>query len=970
VWALVACAGVVSGQITGSILGRVVDPTGAPLPGVTVEATSPSLQGTRASTTSSSGAYRFAALPPGSYRVTATLSGFRSVEKTATVSLDAVATVDLTLQMSAEAQVVVTGEAPLGDSTSTTTGTNYTASVITHLPVSRNYADIVRSNPGVSTDRGATEGRSLALTVYGATSAENQWIIDGVNTTNVFKGVQGKAINNEFVQEVEVKTGGYQAEYGRALGGVVNVITKSGGNEYHGDGFLYYDSTGTAAESQFRPGDSPIAQMRVASGERFDYGVDIGGFIVKDRLWLFGAYNRVTLQGDLSRAEASPHVPTSARFPFDSVDNLYSGKLTWNPAASTTVVGTVFADPSTTSGAAGADPRQGLGIFALTPPVSLEPSTWYSSRTQGGTDFGLRVSQLFGASALATLQGSYHKDRNALSAPEGIRYLDETCQGGTPEARCSLPQEPKNVTGGYGLVNGWLDHSDSSRQQYLIGGTFYAGNHELKGGGDYMDGKTDARSSLTGEQIVRLRNEYGQPYFMHRFFGIDQFTPVPSFDQRGQVLNYGVYVQDSWKLAPNLTVNIGLRWDGEQTLDDAGQTVLTFENAWQPRVGVVWDPWGNGATKVYAFAGRFSYALPTFVGTVAFGHYSGFFTTFNFDPVSVVQDPNVLHHGQAQGNPGGVGGDLVDSGLKGPSLDELTAGIERLITPSLTVGLKGTYRSLRNTLEDRGDFDYNSPETNYNQWAMINPGSSERYASGNAPTCNGLYDDPAWYACYPRGPASPEARRYYRGIELLARQTIGTALWLQASYIYSTLRGNYDGGVNQGVYGQTFPGLNSDFDYPALWHNGYGTLALDRTNRFRFDGYWTSPWRVSVGLQAFAETGAPLNKMGYFNDGYGPLIFLEPRGSVGRLPTLWGANLTLSYPIAIGPATVTLQGYLFNIFNKQIAVDRDNSWSTSAPENFPATIYDPNQEQTNPYYGDVTRRQEPRVFRAAIRVSF
>ena len=99
-------------------------------------------------------------------------------------------------------------------------------------------------------------------------------------------------------------------------------------------------------------------------------------------------------------------------------------------------------------------------------------------------------------------------------------------------------------------------------------------------------------------------------------------------------------------------------------------------------------------------------------------------------------------------------------------------------------------------------------------------------------------------------------------------------------------------------------------------------------------------------------------------------IFLVPRGSVGRLPTLWGTDLTLGYPIAIGPTTVTLQAYLFNVFNKQIAVDRDNTWSISPPAGFPATIFDPNQEQTNPEYGKITHRQEPRVFRAAVRVSF
>ncbi|HEV8117611.1 MAG TPA: hypothetical protein VGQ32_03755, partial [Thermoanaerobaculia bacterium] len=181
-----------------------------------------------------------------------------------------------------------------------------------------------------------------------------------------------------------------------------------------------------------------------------------------------------------------------------------------------------------------------------------------------------------------------------------------------------------------------------------------------------------------------------------------------------------------------------------------------------------------------------------------------------------------------------------------------------------------------------------------------------------------------------------------------------------ASYVYSSVLGNF--GAPDGV--------DHDFDYPQLWHNAYGTLDLDRTSRFRLDGFWVSPWRLAVGLQAFAETGAPLSKLGYFNGGYPGSIFLTPRGSEGRLPTLWGANLTLSYPIAIGPVTATLQAYLYNVFNKQIANSRDEAWTTSAPEGYPATIFDPNQEQNNPNYGKVTARSAPRSFRAAVRVSF
>jgi hypothetical protein len=217
---------------------------------------------------------------------------------------------------------------------------------------------------------------------------------------------------------------------------------------------------------------------------------------------------------------------------------------------------------------------------------------------------------------------------------------------------------------------------------------------------------------------------------------------------------------------------------------------------------------------------------------------------------------------------------------------------------------------------------------------------------------------------------SPPARRLYRGIELFARKSVTDRLWVQASYVYSSLRGNYDGAVTEGLTGQTNPGINVDFDYPALWHKGYGRLALDRPHRLRLDGYLVTPWRFSVGLQAFVESGAPRNRMGFFNSDAGSLVFLVPRGSAGRLPTLWEANLTLGYPIAVGPVTVTVQAYLFNAFNNQIATSRDEAWSSSPPDGFPATIYDPNQEKSNLEYGKVTSRQEPRYFRAAVKISF
>ena len=248
---LLLLAPVVVAQTTGTIEGTVTDQNGGALPGVTVEITSPNLQGTRTATTGNDGRFRFVSVPPGTYKVTSNLSGMGTSQKTAVVTLDATATVNMQMQVSAKEAITVTGEAPLIDTASTTTGTSYTSKVMAKLPLARNYASIVLSQPGVQTDNGETQGRSLAISIYGSTSAENLFIIDGVNTTNVIKGFQGKAINGEFIQEVEVKTGGYQAEYGRNTGGVVNVITKSGGNEFHGDVFGYYNSPGMSAKQRF-----------------------------------------------------------------------------------------------------------------------------------------------------------------------------------------------------------------------------------------------------------------------------------------------------------------------------------------------------------------------------------------------------------------------------------------------------------------------------------------------------------------------------------------------------------------------------------------------------------------------------------------------------------------------------------------------------------------------------------------------
>jgi outer membrane receptor protein involved in Fe transport len=956
-------------QTTGLLEGTVRDEGSSPLPGVTLSVHGPHLQGTRTITTESSGVFRFPAVPPGEYVVRAELPGFRAQEKTATVSLDATATADFTLEQEVAAAVVVTGVAPIVDTTSTTTGTNYTSNVITHLPVGRNYADIVRSNPGVDQDRGDTQGRSLALTVYGATSAENQWIIDGVNTTNVMKGSQGKAINNEFVQEVEVKTGGYQAEYGRALGGVINVITKSGGNDFHGDAFYYYDSDRTQADPVITSQDETLAGMRVATYERQDYGADLGGYVLKDRLWFFAAYNRIVQNSAVSRYVSTDFVSANDRFPIHSTTDLYSGKLTWNIAASSTLVGTIFSDPTTNSGAAGSDPSQGYSGINVPPIANREPTTWFSQRSIGGTDYGLRLNQIFGASALATIQASRHHDRYHLTAPDIVATYDMTCQNGAPDDPCPPPNVENSRTGGYGFIYGALDRSQSHRDQVRGDLNIYLATHEIKGGGDYLYSRSVVEDSASGGQVVRIFNEKGTTYYRHEYYAVSPIdpTPVTAAVVRPNTSDYGFYLQDSWRPTAGLTINAGVRWDTERIRNYADVTSI-HTSIWQPRVGIVWDPWKDGATKVYASGGRFSYSLPMDIAARAYGNQT-LFWVYNFDPSSLIQDPHVPGHETSIWQ-GGTYGEIADPSLKPISQDELTLGVERLLNPTLVVGVKGIYRKLHAAIEDRCDLDYSSPDTDYNGCGLMNPGSHEPIASGHIPGCNGLYDENGIETCTPTIPATPPARRLYRAVELFGRWSVSNRFWLQASYLYSSLRGNYDGEVSSGYFGQTDPGINADFDYAAFNHDGYGRLFLDRPHRLRLDTYYVTAFNLSVGLQGFVSSGTPVNRLGYFNDFYLSYIQLVPKGYEGRLPTYWDSNLTLSYPIALGPVTVTLQGYVYSVFNHQTVSATDTAWSSTRPQDYPASLYDPNQEQNNPDYGKNNARESPRSFRAAVRVSF
>ncbi len=983
-------------QTTGDLEGTVADQNGAPLPGVSVELRSPQLQGTRTAVTDNAGRYRFPVLAPGVYAVTAQLSGFTKVERSGLkVSLGATTTIPITMGLSVKEEIVVTSEAPAVDTSRSTIGTTASLEAIQRLPLGRNFVSIANTVAGTGTDVSGN------VTVYGATGLENAYIIDGVNTTGVKTGTQAKQLNNEFIQEVEVKTGGYEAEFGRVLGGTINVVTKSGGNEFRGDAFGYYDS-GSLASSDARTSDRSAAnQGEYFSPKRLDVGADLGGYFVKDRLWFFGAYDRVNQDQDYTRTLAVLRDASQTKIQTGNTDtyrnDLYSGKLTLRLGESNTLAASIFGDPGTFSG------RYDLTQISV---MIGADGAWLVDRNVGGSDFSGRWDGLLGTKFLAQAQVGYHKEKRQDSSPfSGSPYLEKQ------QAAFSLEALP-----GTGPV--YLADETYQRYVYKASGSLFLGAHEIKAGLDWEHLNSDFSESYGGTDRIRTRltaagalNNYQHRYFAKTplsganclglldpsqpaaFPNCTGYAIAPSVDNNPITDNVGLFAQDSFKVLKNLTINAGVRYEQQRLKDFTGTTLVKIDDEWSPRLGIVWDFAGNGKSKLFANYGRFYEVIPQDIQTRALGNEFIIFarnSSSTPDPVDVFLGAPIVQ-----------GGELVQDNLKGMYQDEIIGGVEVEFAKNWAFGVKGIYRALGRVVEDRCDlavnpdiaqyFNPSSPAT----CALINPGQ------GNS---LGTIKDPFDSTCYPNGEtdangnlvagapcASSQPRRYFRGLEVTATHRFSNSFYVLASYLYSKLEGNYSGNLSQTREGgQLDPNINADFDYPGLVTNAFGRLRNDRTHQFKVSGYYAFPFGLTVGGNAFYNTGRPFSIRGCASDavacnaGYSQEGYLAPRGSAGDLPAAYEADLHLEYGMRFGSISITPVVDVFNLLNRQGVLSREELFNNTGgvAGNDPRSgIGQPgctaqNASLTNvacasnPTYGKDIGWQNPRVVRLGARVSF
>jgi Carboxypeptidase regulatory-like domain/TonB-dependent Receptor Plug Domain len=888
-------------QTTGSISGHVTS-SGYTLPDVTVEGTSPALQGSRVAVTDGEGLYHLPLLPPGNYTVVITLAGFASLKNTVVVSLGKETTYDATISPKVSEADTVVASVPIINRSTNTLGADLPAHLIETLPTGRNYSSVVQVTPGVSTDAvQANDKQTATITVYGSSGAENAFYVDGVNTTNAEYGFQGKELNFEFIDSIEVKTGGYEAEYGRATGGIINVVTKSGSNELHGDVFGYNDSDSLQTNSKTVIGGT------AAGFSKKDYGADAGGFIIKEKLWFFAAYDQVRNRQDSILGEGPDAGKSVASL---SHRDLGSAKLTWAFTPSHTFVGTFLQDPRADTGAINDANHTLIG----------EPASYLGREGFGGRDYALRYDGIAATSWLLSAQGARHRERNsvgpATSAGDVIEYID---------ARNDFFQ-----TGGFGLIQ------DKSFDRKFYGGsaTRYLGAHQIKGGIEIQDETADVVKRMSGGQQVDVfanPNNANKPIYSHFYWTTPDATvanaPVSALTASPQHRNSSAYLQDRWAFK-NVTLNAGIRWDRQRIIDPSGVTQIDLKKDFAPRLGFVWDPTARSRAKVFGSYGRYYEEIPMDLVIRSFS-YERQPRIINYSPTSVTPDHNAEVDADTTSAILGGFTEPSDPHLKNQYLTELIVGGEREVMEDISVGVKGIYRSYGRVIEDFLCADDGT-------YCIGNPGE-------------GIMKK-VFTLDYSQQFDAPKPKRTYKGIQFDATKRFNNNWQAMASYVYSKLEGNYDGEYAPFTNVGADPNISAAYDYYDFFTNGsdlktitnHGPLSNDRRHQLKFSGIYNTPWKLSLGVSAYWRSGSPLTRYGY-SDAYRRYeFFLTPRGAEGRAPSNYDADVHLGYPIALGGSRLNLLLDVFNLLNTQRPVLLDERYGFEESDNALPSPANPN----------------------------
>jgi hypothetical protein len=974
---LLASASLYAQETTGTIQGRIVDAQGLAIPGVTVTVTG--TQGAKTAVSDAGGRFNIPFLTPGTYTVRAELQGFKTVNHSgASVGLGQTLDVPLTMQVGGLTETVnVTGAPTMIDTTSTTTGAVLSSDLLNRVPVGRRVSDALYLAPGVSSSGSAG---SANPSMSGGSGLDNLYVIDGVNVTNqgygalgsysIVFGSLGNATPFDFVQEIQVKTGGYEAEFGQSTGGVVNVVTKSGSNLVRGSAFAYAQPTKT--EGTWTQLQTPNGTVQTLGSRNYDAGLEGGGPLVKNHVFFFGAidprYEYQTFQAP-------------AGFPLLDLGGVqrerrsisYSAKGTVQITNGQRFDASFFGDPS--KGYNG--PQRSNALLA-------SQLTRFSSINYGGHNQTVHYDGVLSSSWL--VEAYWARALNNLTELPQINQWNQLDTTVTPNVR----------TGGIGFFEGG---NHSLNNQFAAKMTNLFGGHQIKYGLEYDNVEYDNITQYSGPTFTAPNGQQTQTgatisVIPDATFGRIYRVTRGNFNaaRTTQQKFVDFFVQDTWKVGNRLTINPGIRYAQEKL---AGEIINDFslKNNWAPRIGATYDPFGDAKSKLYGNFGIFYSRVPNDLAARALSADNGMSRADYFDAGLTQPIPNgvatinpttgasITNHFALQG----VGADTIDPNAKLSYVREFVAGFEREVMPHTTAGIRYLHRSIPRVLEDVANcpmaayfIDQTASACGSVEYILTNP-SSATPINPAATFLGASFDNPV---------------HKYDAVELTLNRRFSNNWSALASYRWSRLRGNFEG-FYRDDNGQSDPGISSLYDFPTNdpsytgpigQANGFlgdirflgdpnGILPLDRPHQIKLVGNYQFPMGLSLGLNFQAVSGKPLTALAdnpeYTNGGEIPLTargagFQTVDGFKTRTPFQTSTDVQASYIVRLGgERNVTLMADIFNLFNQQIVLDYDNFFdlSTGAPQN-PNYGTRTSENVAGPQY------QTPRQVRFGVRFAF
>ncbi len=894
------------GKTTGSIRGVIKDDTGGVLPGVTVTATSPSLVGVRTVVTGAEGGYDFPGLAIGVYKVQATLSGFapsviQGIELRAGQTLKA----DFALKAGLTETVTVEGNSII-DVVSVEQQNNISAETFNTLPKGRSWESIVELAPAVNTE---DINRTKGLSFQGASVHENVYIVDGVDATETTTAAQGQDVVFEFLDNIQVKSGFLGAEYGGALGGVVNMQTKSGSNEFRGGLNFQYSGSRLTGDPRQRLRTVPTntllseyVQDPKDDSRVLDFGGFVGGPIRKDKVWFFAGFMPQTT--DTSRTVNYPATSTLAAQAV-TVDNtvrrpFVSSKLTWRAAADLTLnLSYQYA------------PRKDVGrlpSFDLTDDRASDFKSLGSERNR--STYALNADWVASPSVFVNAFAGYYTQRGgSLGVPVGDRFRCVT-------ANLSIAGVPADLqcAAGYQTL---LDNNPTLREEndrISLGASANfnfkaAGNHSLKVGAQYATPESTTENLLTGERVdlhwglsqIGIRGQYG--YW--RNITISNKGAAKS-------RNAAVFIQDQWT-RNRVTFNLGLRVENEHNipLTAAADTVdrdITF--SWSekiaPRLGVAWDVKGDSSWRIYANAGYFYDTLKQTATQLLFGSRLFRFDYYRLDTL------NWRSLGKAAAAAAGTPFFVLDfSGspvhvppdTRPTRSDEFAVGSDYQLGKSWAVSVQYIHRALQNAVED---FNVTPITVNGQRYTTLigNPG-------------RGILKQP-----FAGQPVLPDFERTYDGVTFEVTKRMANRWALNGSYTLSRLYGNYEGlgDSDEQVLGGGTPNAGRYCTTLESCYNGKGEvdkgpLTLDRPHQFKLNGSYSLDGGLTAGAFFRASSGTVITPQLGVNAA--PITHPEGRGSRGRTPFFTQTDVFLQYGVKVGKdMRITASANITNVFDQ------------------------------------------------------